>query len=259
MNRPEPRRKAISESNKKEMTFRFYAELNDFLPPRRKQIVFVQAFKTPVTVRECIESIGIPLSEVDMILVNGTSVDLEYKLSEYDYISVYPVFETLDVSTITKVRKTALRTTLFVVDAHLGKLAKYLRMLGFDTYYRSDIGDDEIISIAAKENRIILTRDKPLLRSKEISHGYFVRSIEKHEQLKEVVNKFDLKSQFRSFTRCMTCNTSLERANKEKIQNKVDQDILRIFSAFFYCEQCDKLYWKGSHFKRMEAYIRNLI
>ena len=250
--------KSSGSSVKKEMTFRFYAELNDFLPPRRKQIAFVHAFKTPVTVRECIESIGIPLSEVDMILVNGRSVDFEHKLVEGDYISVYPVFETLDVSSCTKVRKTALRTTLFVVDAHLGKLAKYLRMLGFDTYYRSDIGDDEIIRVAANENRIILTRDKPLLRSKEISHGYFVRSIEKHEQLLEIVNKFDLKSQFKSFTRCMTCNTSLVEVDKQAIRKKVEEDIFRIFKAFFYCEYCDKLYWKGSHFKRMEAYIRNL-
>ncbi len=259
MSKSRPQIKAKSGSIKKEFTFRFYAELNDFLPPCWKQIAFVQAFKTPVTVRECIESIGIPLSEVDMILVNGRSVDLEHKLIEKDYISVYPVFETLNISSNTKVRKTALRTTLFVVDAHLGKLAKYLRMLGFDTLYWPDIKDSEIISAAVKEKRIILTRDKPLLRSKKISHGYFVRSIEKHEQLREVVNKFDLKSQFKSFTRCMTCNTCLVRIDKETIRDKVEKDIYRIFEAFFYCKSCDKLYWKGSHFKRMENYIRKLI
>lgn len=258
MNRPAPRKKAGNESIKKEMTFRFYAELNDFLPLRRKQIAFVQTFKTPVSVRETIESIGIPLSEVDMILVNETSVGFEHKLKEYDYISVFPVFESMDISSTTKVRKTALRTTLFVVDAHLGKLAKYLRMLGFDTLYRADIQDDEIISLAKKEKRIILTRDKPLLRSKEVSHGYFVRSIEKHEQLREVVNKFDLKSQFKSFTRCMTCNTSIVKADREEIKNKVDTDILNRFKAFYSCPLCDKVYWKGSHFKRMEAYIRDL-
>lgn len=258
MNRPAPRKKAVSESIKKEMTFRFYAELNDFLPLRRKQIAFVQAFKTPVTVRETIESIGIPLSEVDMILVNETSAGFEHKLKEYDYISVFPVFESMDISSTTKVRKTALRTTLFVVDAHLGKLAKYLRMLGFDTMYRPDIQDDEIISLAKKEKRIILTRDKPLLRSKEVSHGYFVRSIEKHEQLREVVNKFDLKSQFKSFTRCMTCNTSLVKADREEMNNKIDEDILSRFKAFYCCPLCDKVYWEGSHFKRMEAYIKEL-
>ena len=251
-------KKPAGKSIKKEFTFRFYAELNDFLPPRRKQKAFVQSFKTPITVRETIGSLGIPLSEVDMILVNETSVDLEHKLKECDYISVFPVFESMDVSATTKVRKTALRTTLFVLDAHLGKLAKYLRMLGFDTLYRSDIDDSEIISVARKEKRIILTRDKLLLKSKEVRHGYFVRSIEKHEQLREVVKKFDLNSQFKSFTRCMTCNTILLKVDKEEIHNKVDKDIFRIFNEFFYCKHCDKVFWKGSHFMRMEAYIREL-
>jgi len=220
---------------------------------------FGQSFKTPVTVRETIESLGIPLSEVDMVLVNETSVDLEHKLKEYDYISVFPVFESMDISSITKVRKTALRTTLFVVDAHLGTLAKHLRMLGFDTLYRSDIDDNEIISVARKEKRIILTRDKPLLKSKEASHGYFVRSIEKHEQLIEVIKKFDLYSQFKSFTRCMTCNTILVKADKDEIQNKIDKDIFRRFNEFLYCKHCDKVFWKGSHFMRMKAYIRELV
>ena len=247
------------ESIKKEFTFRFYAELNDFLPPKRKQKTFVQSFKTPITVRETIESLGIPISEVDMILVNKISVNLDHKLKESDYISVFPVFETLDISITTKIRKTALRTTIFVVDAHLGKLAKYLRMLGFDSLYRQDIGDDEIISVAKKEKRIILTRDKLLLKSKDVSHGYFVRSIEKHEQLREVVAKFDLKSQFKSFTRCMECNTIFIKVEKEEIKNKIDQDIYKIFDEYFYCQNCNKVFWKGSHFKRMEAYIRELI
>ncbi|MCD4724670.1 MAG: Mut7-C ubiquitin/RNAse domain-containing protein [Bacteroidales bacterium] len=259
MTRSETTKKPAGKSIKKEFTFRFYAELNDFLPPRRKQKAFLQSFKTPITVRETIESLGIPLSEVDMILVNETSVDLEHKLKESDYISVFPVFESMDVSATTKVRKTALRTTLFVLDAHLGKLAKYLRMLGFDTLYRSDIDDNEIISVARKEKRIILTRDKPLLKSKEVSHGYFVRSIEKHEQLIEVIKKFDLYSQFKSFTRCMMCNTILINADKDEIQNKVDKDIFRRFNEFFYCKHCDKVFWKGSHFMRMEAYIRELV
>ncbi|MFA8437269.1 MAG: Mut7-C RNAse domain-containing protein [Marinifilaceae bacterium] len=253
------RGQAREEGIKKEFTFRFYAELNDFLPRKRKQKAFVQAFKTPITVCETLESLGIPLSEVDMVLVNETSVDLDHKLNEGDYISVYPVFESLDVSATTKVRKTALRSTLFVLDAHLGKLAKYLRMLGFDTLYRPDIEDDEIIEVAQKEKRIILTRDKLLLKSKKVSHGYFVRSTEKNEQLREVVKKFDLYSQFKSFTRCMTCNTPLEKADQEAIRNKVDQDTYKFFNEFYYCKLCDKVFWKGSHFKRMEEYIRKLI
>ena len=123
MTRSATTKKTVGKSIKKGFTFRFYAELNDFLPPERKQKAFVQSFKTPITVRETIGSIGIPLSEVDMVLVNELSVDLDHKLKECDYISIFPVFESMDISATTKVRKTALRTTLFVLDAHLGKLA----------------------------------------------------------------------------------------------------------------------------------------
>jgi uncharacterized protein with PIN domain len=250
-----PARKSI----RKEFTFRFYAELNDFLSLDRKQKSFVQSFKTPVTVRETIESIGIPLSEVDLILVNEISVDLEYKLKEGDYISVYPVFESMDITSATKVRKTALRNPRFVLDAHLGKLAKYLRMLGFDTLYRNDFMDSDIIEVALREKRIILTRDKPLLKSKKIRHGYYVRATEKHEQLNEVVQKFDLFNQFKSFTRCMTCNAVLVRKKKEEIIHKIDQETASIFDEFYYCPVCDKVFWKGSHFERMEKLILSLL
>ncbi len=244
---------------KKEFIFRFYAELNDFLPSGRKQKSFVHYFKTPISVRETIESLGIPLSEVDLILVNEKSVDLECKLREGDHISVYPVFESLDITPLTKIRKTTLRNPCFILDAHLGKLAKYLRMLGFDTLYRADIDDAEIISVAKRENRIILTRDKLLLKSKEVTHGYFVRAIEKHEQLIEVVKRFDLYSRFKSFTRCMTCNAGLVKIEKSKVRNKIEADTFHAFDEFFYCKPCDKVFWKGSHFERMEKLILSLV
>lgn len=244
---------------KKEFTFRFYAELNDFLSPERKQKPFLQAFKTPISVRETLESIGIPLSEVDMILVNEKAVDFEHQLREGDFISVYPVFESLDITPVTKARKTPLRDPCFVLDAHLGKLAKYLRMLGFDTLYRPDIDDDEIISVSKKEKRIILTRDKLLLKSKEVSHGYFVRAIDKHEQLNEVIKKFDLYSKFNSFTRCMTCNAELIPKKKEEIAGKINPETAQFFNEFYYCPHCDKVFWKGSHFERMEKQILSLI
>lgn len=244
---------------KKKFTFRFYAELNDFLPPDKKQKRFVHSFKTPISVRETLESIGIPLSEVDLILVNNKSVDFKHQLKEGDHISVYPVFESMDISTVSKIRKQGLRNTSFILDAHLGKLAKYLRMLGFDSLYRTDIDDDEIISVAKKEKRIILTRDKLLLKSKEVSHGYYVRSIDKHDQLREVVKRFDLPSQFRSFTRCMTCNAKLVKISKEKIRNKIEADTFRLYDEFYYCRSCKKVFWKGSHFERMEQLILTLI
>jgi hypothetical protein len=233
--------------------------LNDFLPDERKQISFEETFKTPVTVLETIMSLGVPLSEIDLILVNGKFAKLSHKLKENDRIAIYPVFETLDISSETKVRNKALRKTRFILDCHLGKLAKYLRMLGFDTLYENDFEDNEIIAIAENEQRIILTRDKLLLGSDKVTHGYYVRATDKHEQLKEIVRKFDLKKQFKSFTRCMTCNTSLLKVDKNDIIDKIDSDTAMFFDVFYYCKSCEKVFWEGSHFERMEAYIRELI
>lgn len=242
----------------KNITFRCYAELNDFLPQEHRQRQFVQALKTPVTLGEALESLQLPLSEVDLVLVNGRPGSLDHRLYENDYISVFPSFETLDISKLKGEQTPALRLTRFILDAHLGKLAKYLRMLGFDTLYRNDYGDKEIINIALKEKRIILTRDKLLLQSRRVTHGYYVRSTEKHKQLKEVVGKFDLYSQFKSFSRCMTCNAELILRNKEDVEHLLEEGILQLYKKFYFCPACSKVYWKGSHFKRMETFIKDL-
>lgn len=242
----------------KNIYFRCYAELNDFLPERHKYRQFQYGLKTPITVREAIESLGIPFSEIDLILVNGQTVSPGHQLGENDYISVYPTFETLDISSLKVSHKPPLRITRFILDAHLGKLAKYLRMLGFDTLFRNDFEDSEIIDISVREKRIILTRDKHLLNAKKISHGYYVRSTEKHAQLREVVQKFDLYSQFKSFSRCMSCNTELTPKKKSEISDKVPTDVIQNFEEFYYCPSCKKVFWKGSHFKRMESYIHQL-
>jgi len=242
----------------KSITFRCYAELNDFLPREHKQKQFVHRLRTPLTLGEAIESLRIPFSELDLVLVNGRPVSMNERLYEDDYVSVFPTFETLDISELKGGHTPALRVSSFILDVHLGKLTKYLRMLGFDSSYRNDFADDEIIEIAAKEKRIILTRDRLLLKSKRITHGYYIRSTDKHEQLREVVRKFDLYSQFKSFTRCMTCNTELVLKKKEEIKLLVQQDILYLYDEFFFCPDCRKVYWKGSHFKRMESFIRGL-
>jgi len=242
----------------KNIHFRCYAELNDFLSEKRKNRQFQYGLKTPISLGEAIESLGIPFSEIDLILVNSQTVSLGYQLQENDYVSVYPTFETLDISSLKDAHKSPLRITRFILDAHLGKLAKYLRMLGFDTLFRNDFEDSEIIDISVEEKRIILTRDKHLLNSKKISHGYYVRSTEKHEQLKEVVQKFDLYSQFKSFSRCMTCNTELVSKKNSEISDEVPADVAQYFEEFYYCPSCNKVYWKGSHFKKMESLIRQL-
>ncbi len=243
----------------KTISIRCYAELNDFLPPERKQKDFTLPVKTPARVAEVIESIGIPLSEVDLVLVNNQPADPSHRVHHEDRLSIYPTFESFDISNLKTTHKEPLRTTRFILDAHLGKLAKYLRMLGFDTLYENDYGDDEIITIAREEKRIILSRDKALLKSPGIDHAYYVRATEKHRQLIEVVDKFDLCSQFRSFTRCMTCNSVLIPKNKKSVRDLIDPGVYGRFDEFFYCPQCRKVFWKGSHFERMERLVLDII
>ncbi len=241
-----------------DVIFRCYAELNDFLSAKQKYTSFNYRIKTPAVVSEAITSIGIPLSEVDLILVNSTPVERFYRLSSGDYISVYPVFESFDISSLKNIEREPLRKTKFIADAHLGKLTKYLRMLGFDTLYRNDFGDDEIINISLRDKRIILTRDKRLLNSRKVTHGYYIRAIDKHEQLTEVVNKFDLISQFKPFIRCMTCNSILVRKSPDKVKDLIGINIAYSYEEFYYCESCHKVFWKGSHFKRMESQILDI-
>lgn len=244
---------------RKTIHVRLFAELNDFLPTDTRQKEFSLEVKTPILASELLESIGIPLSEVDLILVNSKPVNFKERLYDEDRVSVYPTFESFDISGLETRKRFPLRITRFILDAHLGKLAKYLRMLGFDTLYRNDFGDEEIIAIALSEKRIILTRDKLLLKSPRVSHGYYVRATDKHEQLREVTDKFDLCSQFKSFTRCMTCNSTLSRVPKKTIQTKVPPAILQSHNDFFLCQECNKVFWKGSHFKRMEQLVLSLL
>lgn len=239
--------------------FRFYAELNDFLPIAKRQHAFDYLYAGPLKLQEAILSIGVPLSEIDLILVNSESVELDYSLKGGETISVYPVFESLDISSLTTLRPQPLRVTRFILDAHLGKLARYLRMVGFDTLYKNDFEDAVIVQRSQDEKRIILTRDKALLRSPKIRHGYYVRSIHPKPQLLEVIKKFDLTSQLRPFSRCITCNHLIEKVSKTGIIDRVPKDTFQQFQDFYVCKNCDKIYWEGSHYEHMQTFIRSLI
>ncbi len=167
--------------------FRFYAELNDFLPPPRRGVEVVHEFRGGPSVKDVIESLGVPHTEIDLILADGESVDFSWILREGARVSVYPVFEAIDIAPLTRVRPAPLREVRFVLDVHLGRLARYLRMLGFDARWRNDAPDDEIARVAAAERRVVLTRDAGLLKRRIVSHGYRVREIDPRRQLAEVV------------------------------------------------------------------------
>lgn len=241
---------------KKEAWFRFYEELNDFLPASKRKIRFLYHFSGRQTVKDAIESLGVPHVEVDMILVNGGSVGFSYLLKHGDDISVYPVFESLDISDVTHLREEPLREIRFVLDVHLGKLARYLRLCGFDTLYETGCTDNEIINISSFQKRIILTRDKKLLNNKRVTHGIWIRSQYPGSQLKEVFDRLNLKNRAKPFTRCMGCNTELADVQKEEILDRIPPKTREFFDVFRICPACNQIYWEGSHFEKMKEFIK---
>ncbi len=238
--------------------FRFYEELNDFLPLKWKKISFPFSFTGTPSIKNTVEAIGVPHAEIDLILVNGESVDFEFLLKGNENISVYPVFETFDIEPLTHLRAKPLRKTRFVVDVNLGKLARKLRLLGFDTLYRNDLEDDEIAEISVQEKRIILTRDKGVLKHAKVTHGYWLRSDNPKIQLKEVVRKFQLQNQFHPFSRCSNCNGRLCPIEKRELKKRIPEDTIQIFDSFWECEGCANIYWQGSHFDRINKWLEEL-
>ncbi len=228
------------------------------MPSYRKKQTFLHSFKGDPSVKDIIESLGVPHTEVDLILVNGRSVGFSFKPSGGDHISVYPVFESLDITELTHLRHKPLRTVKFIADVHLGKLVRYLRLLGFDTLYNRDFNDHEIVDISLAEKRIILTRDRQLLKHRRITHGYWIRSSDPGVQIREVIQRFDLRNNLKTFTRCMDCNGMLMEISKDEVSADLLPRTRQYYQLFYKCESCRKIYWEGSHFENMKKAIRNL-
>jgi uncharacterized protein with PIN domain len=238
--------------------FRFYEELNALLAPQRRQRAFRYRFRGAPSIKDAIEAIGVPHTEVDLILVNGASVDFEYRLRAGDRVSVYPVFESFDIGPVTRLRARPLREPKFICDVHLGKLARRLRLLGFDVAYDNTARDPDIVAAALAEKRIILTQDRGMLKLKKVTHGYLVRSPHVHEQAVEVLTRFDLVSQMEPFSRCTHCNGLIRRVDTATVEAHVPPQVRQHYHEFFRCGACGKVYWKGSHFRRLQDHIRAL-
>ena len=239
--------------------FRFYEELNEFLLPQRRKIAFKHNFKGRVSVKDLIESLGVPHTEIDLILVNGKSVDFTYHVQHEDQISVYPMFERLDIAGLSKIRSEPLRTIRFVIDSHLGKLAKYLRMLGFDVLYDNNYADSELALLSSSENRILLTRDRGLLKRRIVEYGHFVRETQPLKQLQEIIQWLDLKRFIKPFHRCIRCNGLLITVDKTEIEDRLLPATKQYYHEFKQCQDCKHVYWKGSHYERMQRLIANII
>ena len=238
--------------------FRFYAELNDFFSAQQSGTWHYHQFKGTQSVKDRIESMGVPHPEVSLILSNGEAVDFSYHVQAGDYISVYPAFRTFSLISDIRLRPLYEPPYQFVLDAHLGKLARYMRMLGFDTWYRNDYDDPELARISDEEDRILLTSDHGLLKRSRVTYGYFIREDDPRQQLHSVLSRYDLFGKVGQRGRCVECNTLLKPVEKEKISDKLEPKTKKYHQEFYLCQQCNKVYWKGSHYQNMLAGIEEL-
>ena len=240
-------------------TFRFYEELNAFLPPARRKCAFDAVCAGAATAKHMIEALGVPHTEVELVLVNGESVGFERRLEDGDRVAVYPRFEALDVSPLLRVRQRPLRTSRFIADVHLGGLAHLLRMAGFDTLYDNHADDRMIAAISEKEGRIVLTRDRELLKRSNITHGCYVHALKSALQLKEVFGRLDLAGSVRPFTLCLHCNTPLRAVDKVLVEERLPPKVRLHCQRFSTCEQCRRVFWEGSHWRSMQALLSEVM
>ncbi|MGC9364759.1 MAG: Mut7-C RNAse domain-containing protein [Fidelibacterota bacterium] len=238
--------------------FRFYEELNDFLGDEQKKKSFPVTFIGNPSIKDTIEAIGVPHTEIDLILVNSVSVGFDYRLKGEERVSVYPVFESLDITPLLHLRPEPLRNTKFIADVNLGRLARKLRLGGFDTLYKNNYSDNEIICLSLNEKRIILTRDRGILKHNTVTHGYWIRNTNSSKQLQEVIRYFQLQNSMLPFTRCPCCNGLLEEVDKTEITNRIPEKTAYHFNNFKKCPDCGKIYWQGSHFTKIRKMIEQL-
>jgi len=232
-------------------TFRFYEELNDFLAQDRRKREFTCTCARAATTKHMIEALGVPHTEVELILVNGESADFNRILQDGDRVAVYPKFEALDVTPL-------LRVTRFVADSHLGGLAHMLRMMGFDTLYDNHFQDDEIVAIAEQDGRIVLTRDRELLKRRSITHGCYVHALKSEPQLREIVERLDLARSAKPFTLCLHCNAPLHSIDKASVFDRLPPKVQANYGRFSACDSCHRVFWEGSHWRNMRRVLDDL-
>ncbi|MFV8300982.1 Mut7-C RNAse domain-containing protein [Mycolicibacterium fortuitum] len=241
------------------VTVRAYAELNDFLEADSRGRAVRRPVQSHQTVKDVLEATGIPHTEIDLILVNGDPVSFEHRPVVGDRIAVYPMFEALDIGATARLRPEPLRHPRFVVDVNLGRLARLLRVLGFDVWWSSDADDQTLADISLDQQRILLTRDRGLLKRRTITHGLFVHSQHPEEQTLEVLRRLDLRRQTKPFTRCVRCNGQLAAVAKERVIDQLEPLTRRYYDEFSRCPECGRIYWAGSHFDKLSRLVDRLL
>ena len=226
--------------------FLFHGRLNDLLQRDHRDKQIIVPFRGQQSIKHLAESLGAPHPEIGQVQVNGQEGSVNDITQDGDQVELYPV------------ENGRLVDPRFVLDCHLGRLTAHLRMLGFDCLYQNDFDDQTMADIAVQEVRILLTRDRRLLMRKVIEHGYCLRSLDSFKQLTEVVERFELSSSIHPFHRCIRCNHPLEPVEKEKVFERLEPLTQKYFDEFQICPACEQIYWKGSHFDRMQEIIEKV-
>jgi uncharacterized protein len=231
----------------------FYGSLNFFLGPGPNPRVLPIAPHAR-QLKDTIESYGVPHCEVDQVLINGIPCAFQERLKRGDSIEVFPVDEEPNADLPSRVRPPPLDVPKFVVDCNLGKLNSLMRALGFDCYYENDIPDNKAVEVAVRDQRILLTKDVRLLMRAVLTYGYCVRSTWPANQIREVITRYQLWPQARLLSRCIDCNLETVEVPKEDVWDRLEPLTKRYYDRFFICPNCNKIFWRGSHFKKIREW-----
>ncbi len=237
---------------------RAYAELNDFVEPGSRGATVRRPFRAHQTVKDVLEAMGIPHTEIDLILVNGDPTGFAHRPAAGDRIAAYPVFEALDIGPTARLRPGPLRDSRFVIDVNLGGLARLLRLLGLDVWFASDADDATLVDISLGQQRILLTRDRGLLKRRAITHGLFVHAEHPDQQAVEVIRRLDLRDRLAPLTRCLRCNGRLAAVAKDEVLGNLQPLTGRYYHEFNRCADCGRIYWPGSHHPRLVRLVDDL-
>jgi uncharacterized protein with PIN domain len=233
------------------ITVRCYAELNDFLPPGRRQRALACSCTVPGSVKDALEALGVPHPEIDLILVNGEPCGFDRVLASGDRVAAFPRFRRLEVSEVSPIHLPPQNSPRFLLDGHLGRLARHLRLLGCDAAHSPQAEDAALAARAAAEDRILLTRDLDLLKRAVVRRGYRVRHADPFAQAVEVIRQFDLACRLDPFSRCLLCGETLLPLGEDEAASRVPSGVAARHHEYRACPGCGRLYWPGSHYRRL--------
>jgi uncharacterized protein len=241
--------------------FHFHRELNDFLARPQRGGAFACACPDGSSAKHMIEALGVPHTEVGLVMRNGRPAGFDAQIEPDDIIEAYPAHRVpVGMEHGALLLRPPLRADdlRFIADAHLGGLAQILRLAGFDTRYDNNFPDEEIERLAEQESRIVLTRDRELLKRRTLLRGCYVRALQPDEQFREVATRLDLASHVRAFRLCLMCNAPLRRARIDELDARVPDGVRERHTRFVTCDVCHRVFWEGSHWKRMRERIDSL-